>query len=502
MKKTKNKTMLCQLMMSKIIAAILIFAALFTQTACNESGGGGLLAGGGIGGTGISIGEISGFGSVIVNDVDFDTKKAKVFINGRKVGKGDSDVRNKLGLGMVVRVEGKFLGTETGKADRIVFNENVKGPVTAVEILDTRIKKITVLGQIVIIDEDTNLVGSDDTGDILKKGNVLQISGWTDGYGVIQATYVALADPDADVVAKGIITKVNDNDWQSYFFINRLRVDFSQAELKGFSGNELPAQGQLIAVTGRLDTNGILVAEEVRLENDVKVEDAEDVEIEGIVSHFSPPSNFDLGTTPVITDYATVYKGIAPEDIFSGLRLLIKGSLTEGRLLADEVIAKDKINLEGTVESVDYDLGEISLRGLTPLVIHVNDVTKIFGNAADLDNIEIGRHVKILGYVAGQKKVEAAQVKVEKKDNDSAKVKLQGPLTDTDISAEIISIFKIEVDTNEIPDDGFKAAQEGWVSRKDFFNLVVRGDTISTVSANGNLIGDVVEWKEIELLQE
>jgi len=492
MKKKTNKPVSGQNIARCVTWPTLIVMALFILTACNESGGGGLLAGGGIGGTGISVGEISGFGSIFVNDVDFDTKKAQVFVNGTPVGVGDSAVRNKLALGMVVRVEGKFLGDDAGKADRIMFNENVKGPVTAVETLDTEIKKITVLDQIVIVDDGTKFKSTD--FDSLTVGNVLQISGWTDGYGVIQATYVALiTDPAAEVTIRGIITEANVS--QRYFFINQLRVDFTQADLKGFPGDELPAAGQLVVAKGILDANGILVAEKVSLENDLGVEDADDVEIEGIVSQFSSPADFVLRTTPIQTDEATIFKGIAPEDIFVGLRLLIKGSLTKGRLLADEVIAKDKVNLEGTVQSVDYDLKEISLRGLNALLIHVNDVTKIFGNAAALIDVQQGQHVKILGYVAGENKVEAAQVKVEKKASD--KVKLQGPVTL--INRPEISVLSVDVDTGTIPENGFEIMKEGSVSRNEFFNLVVRGDT---VGASGNLIGGEVEWREIEQLQE
>ena len=244
-----------------------------------------------------------------------------------------------------------------------------------------------------------------------------------------------------------------------------------------------------------LDTNGTLLAEEVRLENDLEVENARDVEIEGIISQFSSPTNFVLGTTPIITDEATISKGIAPEDIFIGLRLLIKGSLTEGRLLADEVIAKDKVNLEGTVESVNFAFKEISLIGFNPLAIHVNDATRIFGNAVDLNEVGQGQHVKILGYVAGENKIEAARVKVEKK--ASNKVKLQGPVTL--INRPVIFVLGADVDTGTIPENGFESMEEGPVSRDDFFNLVSKGDT---VGANGFLLGNEVEWKEIELLQE
>jgi cytochrome c-type biogenesis protein CcmE len=492
MKKKKNKTTFSQKTIPTVIGAILIFMAVFTQTACNDSGGGGLLAGGGIGGTGISVGAISGFGSVLVNDVDFDTKNAKVFINGRRVGEGDSDVRNKLALGMVVRVEGKFLGNGAGKADRIVFNENLKGPVTAIETLDTVIKKITVLGQIVIVDDGTNLKGTDFVG--LAVGDVLRISGWTDGKGVIQATYAALiTEADAEVTARGFITEVDAS--QKNLRINRLSVDFSQAALSGFPDDELPAVGQLVVARGILDANGVLVAEEVGLESDLGVEDADDVEIEGIVSQVSSPSDFVLGATAVQTDAATTFKGIEPNDIVAGTRLLVKGALTQGRLLADEVMAKDKVNLEGTVESVDNDREEISLRGLNALVIHINSFTKIFGDAAELTDVQQDQHAKILGFVAGGNKVEAARVKVE--DKASAKVRLQGPVTR--INRPIISVFSVDVDTDAIPENGFGTMEDGPVSRNDFFNLAFKGDT---VGANGELTGNEIEWGEIELLQE
>jgi hypothetical protein len=77
----------------RVIAAVFPVLAILTLMACGGGGDGGLMAGGGIGGTGISVGNISGFGSVIVNDVDFNTKKAEVMVNGRSRGRGDSAVR-------------------------------------------------------------------------------------------------------------------------------------------------------------------------------------------------------------------------------------------------------------------------------------------------------------------------------------------------------------------------------------------------------------------------
>jgi len=487
MKKINSRKISRQIISPVVIGALLTVMALFTLSACNESGGG-LFAGGGIGGTGISVGEISGFGSVIVNDVDFDTRKAKVIVNGKAVGGGDSIVRNMLALGMVVRVEGKIIGNGTGKADRIVFNENVKGPVSNIEPLDSIVKKVVVLGQIIIVDDRTQFK---DTGfDSLAVGNVLQISGWSDGSGIIRATYIAKIEaPDEEVTVKGIISEVNVP--QKNLRINQLNVDFSQADLKDFP-DDMPAVDQLVIVKGFLDANGVLVATQVSLENDLGRDDADDVEIEGVVSKFSSPENFALGTTNIQTDEATEFKGIEPSDIFVGVRLLIKGSLRKGFLLADEVIAKDKVNIEGNVKSVDYGQDELLLGGLDPLVVHINDITKIFGNANTADEIKTEEHVKILGYVAGQDEVEAIQVKVEKKLSD--KVKLQGPVTGKENST--VFVFNVAIDLTKI--ENFETDTEGSVSRDRFLNKVTVGDT---VIAKGNLIGDLVEWKGIELLR-
>jgi hypothetical protein len=63
---------------------------------------GGAGHGGGIGGTGIVFGAISGFGSVIVAGVEFDSSSAIVTLNGENVEE------TALALGMVVTVRGQI----------------------------------------------------------------------------------------------------------------------------------------------------------------------------------------------------------------------------------------------------------------------------------------------------------------------------------------------------------------------------------------------------------
>ncbi len=488
MMKTTKRRMPPLAVVPRAAPTVYFLLGLMMLLACSGSGGGSdLLAGGGIGGTGISIGEISGFGSVIVNDVDFDTQKTQVVVNGQAAGAGNEAVRKELALGMVVRVEGRFSGNDTGKADRIVFTENLNGPVTMIELLDSVVKKIVILGQNVIVDDRTQFKDTD--FDSLSVGDVLRISGWPDETGIIQATYVAKTIPaDGEAAVKGMVTEVDVR--QKILQINQLTVDYSEADLEGFPDDQ-PAVGQLVFAGGFLDANDVLVATQLRLVDDLGLDDADDVEIEGIVTQFSSPQEFILGTTPVQTDGATTFQGIEADEIFIGARLFIKGALFKGRLLADEVVAKDKVNIQGQVADVNGT--EIRLKGLDNLIISVSNLTKIFGDADQLDEIQNGQKVKVIGYVVAEDQVWASQMKVENKESD--KVKLQGPITA--INEPTIYILGVAVDTSQIDDVEFEEDDDDDDDDQiqDFFENIAVGQV---VNARGTLIDDRVVWQTIE----
>jgi cytochrome c-type biogenesis protein CcmE len=361
--------------------------------------------------------------------------------------------------------------------------------VQSITPIDSVVKILSLIGQSVIVDDRTRFENT--AFDLLAENNVLEVSGWLDANGAIRATYVGkisdTLEPGTEIMIKGIVTETNIV--RRSFGINQLLVDISEIT------DPVPAVGQLVIVNGILDDNGILVAVELLIEDELGRDDADSVEIEGIVSQVSSPTDFILGTTAVQTDEATSISGLEPDDIVPGARLLVKGALTKRQLLADEVISKDKVNIEGPVAVADVIENQITLKGLDGLVISVSELARIFGDASNLDDIRSGQNVKVLGYAATQNKVEATQVKVS--DVDKNKLKLQGPVTD--LARSIVTVFKVDVDTNSVPDDGFKTEMEGAVSRNEFLDLVAVGDT---VSVNGNLVGDMARWKEIELKKE
>ena len=169
-------------------------------------GGGGSLAGGGIGGTGvIASGPVTAKGSIFVNGVEYDTTTSTVNINGSSAA--ESDLRR----GMVVRVDGNLdSGSTTGTASTVNYEDVVKGPLTSFST-PADIMTLLVLGQTVVVEEGFTFV---DTGSLpiqqslpdFSSINFLEVSGHRDASatnGAVRATYIKIESALSAYEVKG-----------------------------------------------------------------------------------------------------------------------------------------------------------------------------------------------------------------------------------------------------------------------------------------------------------
>jgi len=145
--------------------------------------GGSDFAGGGTGGTGISSGAISGFGSVVVNDVHFRTDaKTKKLVNGVTDSSGRMD-NNIFAVGMVVTVRH---GTGDNDAQVIEYRDNLRGPIAVIASGADDI--IEILGQSVVVDNAVIFAS-------LRQSDIVEISGFADNAGRILAVYILSVPP-------------------------------------------------------------------------------------------------------------------------------------------------------------------------------------------------------------------------------------------------------------------------------------------------------------------
>jgi hypothetical protein len=304
-------------------AALMALPALFFLAGCGGSGT--IVAGGGTGGTGISAGVITGFGSVIVNDVQFDVSGAVITLNDNTASEGN------LRLGMFVKIRGTFNPDGlTGVADLLDSDNEVLGAISNIGP-DT----FTVLGQEIIVESQTvfdRISPPDLTG--LRQDDIVEVYGIRNGNDIIRATRVEKkSSGEGEISVKGTVTNFIGGNT---FNIGALFVTSTVTLPVGF-GN-----GVFVEVKGIPTGPDSFTATRIELEDEEDTEfnpeEGEEVEVEGFVSNFSVhPGVFKVGLQDVQTTAATNFEGGTSADLADGVRVEAEGVLAGGFLVAEDI---------------------------------------------------------------------------------------------------------------------------------------------------------------------
>lgn len=454
-------------------------------------GGGDNYAGGGIGGTGVvasSVGTVAAFGSVIVNGVTYETTGAEVFVDNASKGSGDTALVQNLSVGMVVRVEGRVNADGSARADRVFYGNYLKGPVESITVLDTRSKQVLILGQTILIDDRT--VFRDATAASIATGMFVEVSGYLDESGRIAATYIAKSadalPADRTVQIKGLVQDLNTA--AKTFKINSLAVDYATADLSGLPGNTLQ-EGQLLKITGTLQATNVLTAEVIEPVEEFGSGIFDTVDLEGIITQTRSPAEFEIGRYTILTDAATAYMNLTPDDINRGTRVVVRGALTGRSILADEISLPEKIRLESNAASVNPLEKSLALSGLEEITVLTTATTRINGKAAGLDQILADDHIRIVGRRSANGDLLATSLLVTPSDDT---VKITGPVESA--TPPSLVILGAAINTGLVPAQGFFGRDGKPVSASAFFGSVKPEDY---VTVEGVLQDGGVSWNAV-----
>ena len=282
----------------------------------------------------VSSGVITGFGSIFVNGVEFETDSATFNVDGV------SGTQEDLAIGMKVDIEGTINADGvTGMATHVDFDEELQGPVLGPIIDNIQTKSFTVLGTTVIIDiNDTRFDDDNDafSFDTIEDNDNVEISGFYDETGALHATRIELEDEDFDdnsiVEVEGVIEGLSG----TFFIIGTLEVEAKDAVL-----DDLPnglVDGIKVEVKGTFDvTTNTLTATKVEGEDD-ELEDSEnEIEIEGIITRYVDDSDFDVDGHPVDASADTVEREPSSLILEEGIHIEVEGIVSNGILIASEV---------------------------------------------------------------------------------------------------------------------------------------------------------------------
>ena len=426
----------------KITAVSLAIASIIGLTACGGGGGDSDSTGTSTPSSSITSGVVTGFGSVFVDGVEFETDSSSFSLDDGDDGREDEDG---LAVGMVVSVTGTVNADGvTGTATHIEFDDELEGIVTANTVGADGIGTMTVMGQTVIV-ESTTIFESDVAGissvDLVVADNVVEVSGFSSGDGNVYATRIEVKlaiHSGEEIEVKGIIENLTDTT----FSIGGLIVDYSVAMLEDIPDSVLVA-GLYVEIksTAGFNGSGELIASEVELEDDgdmdLEGDEGDEVELHGVVTAVNSDTTFEIGGhTVIITDFTSFEHGTA-DNIIVGVSLEVEGALNAfNELVADEIELgiDDDIEMQGSLEGVNVPPGTVTLFGKT---IYVNASTLLLDEQDEgglvpehffgLDDLSIGDKIEIDAYVEPDSGNLVA-AKLERDNDDGGEDDLEGPV--------------------------------------------------------------------------
>lgn len=322
-----------------------VFPIVLTAAFAGCGGGGGSMSGTG---TSVTTGAITGFGSVFVNGVEFKTGPGT---HRRMLDDGPGDMpghdNEVFKEGMIVTVR----HDDNDEASEIEFEDNLKGPVSGINLADNTFRVFGAAGQLVIVDGKTKF--HDDTlGPAvaslsgLADNNVVEVSGLPDATGAIHATMVerkSLAiNPSQPFEIKGFV--INLNKTAKTFSLGQVPSPTLITIPVDYSGMmNLPApvdNGVFVEVETRSATTPLAALNIEPKKNEADdLEGAERVDIEGFPAAITPGTmTFTLNGVTVSASGAQFFPaGRTFADITTATRIEVKGAMSGATLMATQI---------------------------------------------------------------------------------------------------------------------------------------------------------------------
>src|SRR5437879_3639227 len=437
----------------------------------------------------LATGTITGFGSIYVNGVHFQTSSATIRKNGQTVAE------SQLAVGEVARVKGEKNDTDgTGVADSIDVDESVVGPIAAI---DTTNSVVTVLGQTVKINTGTSFSMDVQPASLagLKVGDVIRVSGLIDSSGNIVASRIERTGASAELQVLGTVASL---DMTAHTFkINALVVNYSSANLTGFASGQ-PSDGDLGEVQGTMfdATTMTLTATHVaRQQSEQEEAGSDEMEREGLITRFASATDFDVAGKPVTTTSSTVYRNGTAGDLALNAKVEVEGTLNSSNVLVASVVTfhhNGRIELESTATALDATAGTLTVLGVQVTVTSTTrfeDKSSTEMEKFNLSNIMVGDTVEVRGFEspAGSGKVVATRIE---RQPASTTVTVNGPFTAG--TSPDFTVLGITIDASSAT---IKGLGDMTLTLADFLTQAVG----HSVEVSGTLSGTTVMASEIRI---
>lgn len=334
-----------------LMQAITLALTAGTLIACGGGGTGSSGSSGTV--TTSSVGTITGFGSIYVNGVEYETTHASY-----RVDDEDRFDDSSLAVGMKVRVKGTVNADGvSGIADSILYDDDVEGPVESgsLAVINASAKTFTIFGLPVKVDATQTVFDNGVTFDTLAEGQKLEVSGYFDGQQLVATRIEKQDDLDNEFEVKGSVASY---DGSSITLTLQNGASAGPFSISPGAILDIPADpsGQFVEI--KLNEQGAnLIVTRIETDDDDLLDDDEDgVSIHGVLAAGNG-GGFLVNGVPFRVSESTRYTPASmKQKLIAGMEVKVEGNMQGGVLIAREVeMEKGEIEVQARVINASFN---------------------------------------------------------------------------------------------------------------------------------------------------
>ena len=441
-----------------------------------------------------TVGQITGFGSVYVNGIEFNTAGASYEVDDEMASDDDA-----LAVGMVVKVEGSVNADGlTGTALKVEYDDDIEGVVEQLGPgADSTTKTFLVMSVTVIADANKTNFKSDDPNfsfETIAEWDVVEVSGDYGTDGSLYATYIEeQGADDNEYEAKGVVSEYMTGD-DAFVLLLRsggtLNVTLAPNAVIPSAGIE---NDQFVEVEGTIDDPvadpKTLTAFKVELEDDDRLDDDDnEIEVKGMLNYDMATDTWSVKDIELEFGEGTEYKPASLEDMIAdqsaaGMTVEVEGDKVGDVLQVEEIELEEdelefKADVEAKAENGTLTLSFGAAEGTVPVIVdgktmfRDDDAVESF----NYDSINVGDKVEIEARWGDGSAIYASNLHLE----DDTGYEIEGPVDAVDgVSLTVLGIT-FALDVNTFFEDG----------------TPVVGDYVEVEDDNGDGTADTVEIED------
>jgi hypothetical protein len=440
----------------------------------------------------VTVGPISGFGSVVSHGIHFNTNGATILVNG------DPGTLSDLRVGMIVSIKGT-IDDDTGaaRASEIRFAADLVGPVTSV---NRENGTFVMMGRTIVVDGLT--VADGDSLDALAAGHVVQVSGQYRSQDRIQATHMLRVANEyqagMQMQVRGEIENLDVGNLR--FRVGGQDCDYSGASLE-LGGADLQ-NGLFVEVTSTAPmVGGDMILDRIQAhdrdrDRDQLCDSDCDFEVEGYVTAFVSATEFEVDGQAVTTTDTTVYVNGTVDSLALDVKLAVDGTVdADGVLVAERIVFRlpSLVEIDADIEAIDTAAGSVTLMGIN---VQTDEMTLFRDHSiADvtdfgLDDLAVGDRAEIRACIDGDT---VMATRLERDDADDG-VTLMAPVESVDRPS--LTLLGV-VSTSDL-DTVFQNAAKEVIDADTFFSTVETGGLVRNEGAlsGGAILADKMFLRE------